>query len=147
MSKNYISQQIDEGLNEGLDLQEISWCETYLRTASIRQACKEALLDMHSAKDMLKKPVVQRYIMDKCMMYKNQDDGKLSRDDLKKILNSIAQDPTTSPELRLNAVSKLNQMLEFDTEHKQEMIEDNVEEIKITAEEAEAMLKMMRDKK
>lgn len=145
--KNEVASMIDEGISEGLNLQEVSWCETYLRTASIRQACKEALLDVSSAKKMLEKPIVQAYIMQKTIMYKNANDNKLNREDLKKILNNIAQDPTTSPDLRINAVSKLNSMMEFDAMNKEMIIDDEVDEIKVTAEEAEQMLKMMRDKK
>lgn len=144
--KNEVALQIDEGISGGLSLQEISWCETYLRTASIRQACKEALLDLSTAKKMLDKPIVQAYIMSKASMYKAEGENNLTRGDLKKILNNIASDPTTPPDLRLNAVAKLNSMLEFDTEHREQVIDDDVEEIKITAQEAEEMLKMMRDK-
>ena len=147
MSKSEIAQQIDEGINEGLDLQEISWCETYLRTASIRQACKESLMDLSSAKDMLRKPAVQAYIISKSLAYKGINEGNLNRADLRKILNNIAQDPTTPPELRISAVSKLNAMQEFDLEHKAEMETEETDEIKITSEEAEKMLKMMREGK
>ena len=148
MSKYDVAKQIDEGVNEGLDLQEISWCETYLRTASIRQACKEALLDVDSAKRMLNKPVVQSYIMNKSLAYKNLKDESLSREDLKKILNNIAQDPTTNPELRLNAVSKLNAMLEFDASHKDELLEvEEEDDIKLTVEEAEHLLNKKEEMK
>ena len=146
MNKNEVASQIDEGINEGLDLQEISWCETYLRTASIRQACKEALLDLRSAKKMLDKPIVQQYIIAKSAVYRGVNDSTLTRADLKKILNNIASDATTPPELRINAVSKLNAMLEFDTEHKEEIIDDEVEEIKLTADEADAILRKIRNK-
>ena len=146
MNKNEVASQIDEGINEGLDLQEISWCETYLRTASVRQACKEALLDLRSAKKMLEKPIVQQYIIAKSAVYRGVNDSTLTRDDLKKILNSIASDATTTPELRINAVSKLNAMLEFDAEHKEEILEDDVEEIKLTADEADAILRKIRNK-
>lgn len=145
--KNEVALQIDEGISGGLSLQEISWCETYLRTASIRQACKEALLDLSTAKKMLDKPIVQAYIMSKASMYKAEGENNLTRSDLKKILNNIASDPTTPPDLRLNAVAKLNSMLEFDAEHREQVIDEDTEEIKITAQEAEEMLKMMRDKK
>lgn len=146
MSKLEVAKQIDAGINEGLNLQEISWCETYLRTASIRQACKEALIDLSSAKKMLDKPIVQAYILSKATMYKGSEDNTLTRSDLKKILNNIASDATTPPELRLNAISKLNFMLEFDSEHKDQIIDDNQEEIKLTADEAEEMLRKMRNK-
>ncbi len=146
MGKGEVSVQIDDGLSEGLDLQEISWCETFLRTASIRQACKEALLDVGSAKKMLEKPIVQAYIMQKTIMYKNANDAKLNREDLKKILNNIAQDPTTSPDLRINAVSKLNSMMEFDAMNKEVVIDEEVDEIKLTAEEADAILRKIRNK-
>lgn len=146
MNKGEVANQIDEGINEGLDLQEISWCETFLRTASIRQACKEALLSLSDAMDMLKKPIIQKYILAKSVMYKDMGSGELSRSDLKKILNNIAQDATTPPELRISAVSKLNAMLEFDAEHKDEAITDEVEEIKVTAEEAEELLRKIRNK-
>lgn len=146
MSKNEIASQIDEGLKEGLDFQEISWCETFLRTASVRQACKEALLDLSRVRDMLEKPIVQQYIIAKSALYKNVDNNTLTRADLKKILNSIASDATTPPELRINAVSKLNSMLEFDAEHKEEIIDDETEEIKLTADEAEEMLRKIRSK-
>lgn len=146
MGKGEVAIQVDEGMSEGLDLQEISWCETFLRTASIRQACKEALLDIHSAKDMLDKPIVQSYILQKTIMYKNANDNKLTREDLKKILNSIAQDPTTSPELRISAVSKLNAMLEFDSVNNESVINEESEEIKLTAEEADEILRKIRNK-
>ncbi len=147
MSKSEVARQIDDGINEGLDLQEISWCETFLRTASIRQACKEALMDYTTAKDMMSKPSVQVYLMAKAEAYKGVNDNTLTRNDLKKILNTIAQDPTTSPDLRINAVSKLTSMLEFDIEHKEAVESEESEEIKITSEEAEKLLKMMREKK
>lgn len=146
MNKNEVASQIDEGISEGLDLQEISWCETYLRTASIRQACKEALLDLRNAKKMLEKPIVQQYIIAKSAVYRGVNNSTLTRADLKKILNSIASDATTPPELRINAVSKLNSMLEFDADHKEEIIDDEVEEIKLTADEADAILRKIRNK-
>ena len=144
--KNEVASLIDEGISEGLNLQEVSWCETYLRTASIRQACKEALIDLTTAKKMTQKPIVQAYIMAKASMYKKDGENALSRSDLKKMLNNLASDPTTPPDLRLNAISKLNSMLEFDAEHKEEIIDEETEEIKLTAEEADEMLKRMREK-
>ena len=145
---NEIAEQIKEGMTEGLSLQEISWCETFLRTASIRQACKEALMDLHSAMDMLDKPLIKQYILEKSLTYKNKEDGGLDRGDLKKILNAIAQDPTTSPTLRLEAVSKLNSMLEFDLNNKESIIDaEEPEEIKLTAEEADEMLRKIRKEK
>ena len=74
------------------------------------------------------------------------NDAKLNREDLKKILNNIAQDPTTSPDLRINAVSKLNSMMEFDAMNKEVVIDEEVEEIKLTAEEADALLRKIRNK-
>lgn len=147
MIKNEIAQQIDEGIHNGLNLQEISWCETFLRTASIRQACKEALIDLDTAGQMTSKPEVQRYILSKTLAYKNES-AKLDRTDLKKILNVIAQDPTTNPDLRIRAVSKLDEMLSWDLEHKGELLENSeeVEDIKLTAEEADEMLRQMRNK-
>ena len=149
MNKYDVANIIDEGVNGGLDLQEVSWCETFLKTASIRQACKESLLDVSSAKRMLSKPTVQAYIMAKAEAYKGIDDnGNLSRDDLKKILNTIAKDPTTEPELRLRAVTNLNSMLEFDTAHKDDLLNaEEEEEIKLTAEEAEYLLGKMDEMK
>lgn len=147
MNKNEVATQIDSGINEGLDLQEISWCETYLRTASVRQACKESLLDLRNAKKMLEKPLVQAYITAKASNYRGVTDNSLTREDLKKILNNIASDATTSPELRINAVSKLSAMLEFDATHKESVIEEEAEDIKLTAEEADEMLKRIRKEK
>ena len=148
MSRNDVATQIEDGINEGLDLQEISWCETFLKTASIRQACKESLLDVSHAKEMLNRPIVGQYLITKAEAYKNANKDSLSREDLKRILNNIAQDPTTNPELRLNAISKLNSMLEFDTEHMNEFVDEaETEDIKLTAEEADAMLKQIRNNK
>lgn len=149
MKKNEVAKIIDDGLSEGMSFQEISWCETFLRTASVRQACKEALLDLRSSREMLQKPIVKRYIISKSQMYKN-DDSLLTREDIKKVLNNIAQDPTTPPDLRVKTIIKLNDMMEFDTEHKEELVstdDGNLEEIKITSDEAEELLRKIREDK
>lgn len=149
--KNEISTQVKEGMKEGLNLQEISWCETYLRTLSIKQACTESGLRIREANEMLERPVVIQYIMNRSDQYRQaleiEKQEKLTRDQIKSVLQSIILNPLTKEENKLQAISKLNAMMEFDKTNKISPEEEGSEEsanIKMSAEEAEKLLSQMR---
>lgn len=136
-------------MKEGLNLQEISWCETYLRTLSIKQACTESGIRIKEASIMLDKPIVKQYIMVRSDQHRKalerEKEEELSRDKIAKVLENLILDPLTPVDARLRAISQLNSMKEFD---KKENIkpEDEQEEVKpkLSGEEAEALLKKMR---
>ena len=143
---------INEGIDEGLSFQEISWCETYLKTASVRQACTESAMTLGEAKRMLEKPNVKVYLYNKAQSYRaDLENQSTSREDLKEVLKRIASDPTTKVAERIQAISKLNDMFQFETVNRNiinessEDIED-VENISISSDEAEELLKAMRGK-
>lgn len=143
---------INEGIDEGLSFQEISWCETYLKTASVRQACTESAMTLGEAKRMLEKPNVKVYLYNKAQSYRTDlENQSTSREDLKEVLKRIASDPTTKVAERIQAISKLNDMFQFETVNRNiinessEDIED-VENISISSDEAEELLKAMRGK-
>ena len=148
--KKEISTQVKEGLKEGLNLQEISWCETYLRTLSIKQSCTESGLRIREASEMLQKPVVIEYIMNRSDQYRKaleiEKQEKLTRDELAKVLQGIILNPLAKEEVKLQAITRLNAMMEFDKANNV-VPEDEQEEavpLKMSAEEAEKMLAQMR---
>jgi hypothetical protein len=145
-----ISTQVKEGMKEGLNLQEISWCETYLRTLSIKQACSESGLKLKDAQEMLNKEVVIKYIITRSDQYRNalerEKSEELTRDKISKVLETIILDPLASLDNRLRAIGQLNSIKEFD---RKEGIKPSDEEEeakpKISAEEAEILLKKIRE--
>lgn len=150
--KNVISV-INDGIDGGLSFQEISWCETYLKTASVRQACSEAAMSLSEAKKMLCREVVKNYLYNKAQEYKiDLETQTTTREDLKNILKKIAADPTTKTAERIQAISKLNDMFQFETinrdiiNNNEEDTIDTLENIKISSDEAEKLLKEMRSK-
>ena len=149
--KNEISTQVKEGMKEGLNLQEISWCETYLRTLSIKQACSESGLRIREASEMLERPVVVQYIMNRSDQYRQaleiEKQEKLTRDQIAKVLQGIIMNPLTKEEVKLQAIGKLNAMMEFDKTNKISPEDEGSEEsanMKMSAEEAEKLLNQMR---
>ena len=148
--KKEISTQVKEGLKEGLNLQEISWCETYLRTLSIKQACTESGLRIREASEMLQKPAVIEYIMNRSDQYRQaleiEKQDKLTRDELAKVLQGIILSPIAKEEVKLQAITRLNAMMEFDKANNitPEDEQEEAAQIKISAEEAEKMLAQMR---
>lgn len=151
-NKTEISTQIKEGMKEGLNLQEISWCETYLRTLSIKQACTESGLKVNEANQMLLKESVVSYIMMRSDQYRQalkiEKEQELDRDKISKVLTNMILDPLTNPELKLRAISQLNGMKEFDKKENIESEDENqkVVEPKLNADEAEDLLKIIREK-
>lgn len=144
---------INEGIDEGLSFQEISWCETYLKTASVRQACSESAMTLGEAKRMLEKQNVRNYLFNKAQSYKvDLENQNTTREDLKDILKRIASDPTTKASERIQAISKLNDMFQFETINRDVINasetepEENTENISISSDEAEELLKVMRGK-
>lgn len=151
--RGQISTQVKEAMKEGLDLQEISWCETYLKTLSIKQACSESGLRIDQAHEMLKKESVKTYIMQRSDQYRQalESDKKkeLTRDNISNVLETIISDPLTPVEMRLRAITQLNSMKEFDKRNDIKDAEEGREEveIEISAEEAEKLLAELRTKK
>jgi tRNA C32,U32 (ribose-2'-O)-methylase TrmJ len=150
--KNVISV-INDGIDGGLSFQEISWCETYLKTASVKQACTESAMSLSEANKMLCKEVVKNYLYNKAQKYKvDLETQTTTREDLKNILKRIASDPTTKTIERIQAISKLNDMFQFETinrdiiNNNEEDTIDTLENIKISSDEAEKLLKEMRSK-
>ena len=144
---------INEGIDSGLSFQEISWCETYLKSASVRQACSESAMTLGEAKRMLEKEVVRNYLYIKAQEYRVElETQTTSREDLKNILKKIASDPTTKPSEKIQAISKLNDMFQFETinrdiiNNNEEDTIDTLDNIKISSDEAEKLLKEMRKK-
>ena len=136
-------------MKEGLNLQEISWCETYLRTLSIKQACSESGIRIKEASIMLEKPIVKQYIMFRSDQHRQalqrEKEEELTRDKISKVLENLILDPLTPVDARLRAISQLNSMKEFDKKENVKPEEDQEEvKPKLSGEEAEALLKKMR---
>lgn len=152
VNKNEISTQVKEGMKEGLNLQEISWCETYLRTLSISQACKESGLKLKEAQEITQKTSVIQYIMIRSDQYRKSlekdREEELNREKIAKILSDMILNPMTKDEIRLSALSKLNEMRQFDktNEIKGQGSDEESSKIKITAEEADKILEEIRSK-
>ena len=138
--KNEISTQVKLGMKEGLNLQEISWCETYLRTLSIKQACSESGLRINGAKEMLTKGVVTEYIINRSDQYRQalekDKEGELTREKISNVLETIILDPLSTVDNRLRAIGQLNSIKEFDTKEGKKTGEiENEVKPKISAEE------------
>lgn len=150
--KREISTEVKEAMKEGLNLQEISWCETYLRTLSIKQACTESGLRKEEASKMLQKESVNRYIMMRSNQHREASERErqeeLSREKIAGVLESMILDPLGNSEVKLRAISQLNSMREFDA--KNNIVPDDEKKTTVepvlTAEEAELLLKAMKDK-
>lgn len=148
--KNEISTQVKEGMKDGLNLQEISWCETYLRTLSIKKACSESGLRINEAQEMLRKESVINYIMMRSDQYRasleREKEEELTRESLAKVLEGIILDPLANVEVKLRAIGQLNTMRQYDTDKNIVPEGEETKELTMSAEEAEALLQAMRDK-
>lgn len=151
--KGEIAVSVRDWMKEGLNLQEISWCVTYLRTLSIKQACAESGIKINEASEMLNKPEVIKYIINLSQQYKEaserEREEELTREKISKVLEDLILSATSPPEIRMRAIAQLNSMKEFDKREniKSEAGVQDEQQPVLDADEAEALLAEMRKKK